>query len=59
MYGIPNTPEVREISFFLMIFRRFLPVELIHKCNKLKVKLVLEQATKAQRWSRCIALLFL
>ena len=26
---------------------------------KVKVKVALEQATKAQRWSRCIALLFL
>ena len=26
---------------------------------KVKVKVTLEQATKAQRWSRCIALLFL
>jgi hypothetical protein len=28
-------------------------------CKKVKVKLTLEQVTKAQRWSRGIALLFL
>ena len=33
--------------------------KILHKYTKIKVKVSLEQATKAQRGSRCIALLFL
>jgi len=34
-------------------------INVLRDVTKVKVKFTLEQATKVQRWSRCITLLFL
>ena len=51
----PTPPPTNSLTSFISIH----PIEPYAFVLKIKVKFILEQATKAQRGSRCIALVFL